>query len=238
MKRFTHTSRSLQMDEIVNLCKKRGFVYQSSEIYNSIGGFYDFGPLGVELKNNIKRIWWKDMVQRRDDMYGLDSSIIASSIVWKASGHIAGFTDPMVDCLESKQRFRADQVFWAPVVTIADEVIGYICVQESENMVNEAFRNAKMLAKSKNYSGELKSFELKDLMNVPEEVYPLLPSPVTGKPGLTKPREFNLMFKTSVGAISDESSVAYLRPETAQVILLLCPILTFINYTVWLGNFY
>lgn len=217
LKRLAHSCRTLSMDEIVNLCKKRGFVYQSSEIYNSIGGFYDFGPLGVELKNNIKKIWWKDMVQRRDDMYGLDSSIIASSLVWKASGHIAGFTDPMVDCLESKQRFRADQVFWSTVTTSTDEVLGYICVQESEKMQHEALRMAKALAKSKNYGGELKPLELNDLLNVPDHIYPSLPSPATGKPGLTKPREFNLMFKTSVGAVSDDSSVAYLRPETAQV---------------------
>ena len=99
-----------KMEELINLCKRRGFVFQSSEIYSPMSGFFDYGPLGVELKNNIKKLWWRDMVQRKEDIVGLDSSIISSSSIWQASGHIQGFSDPMVDCKESKLRFRADQV--------------------------------------------------------------------------------------------------------------------------------
>src|SRR5262249_25485664 len=98
------------MDVIVSLCKRRGFVFQSSEIYGGTGSCWDYGPLGVELKNNIKRIWWRDFVQQRGDMVGLDASILMHPTVWKASGHVELFTDPMVDCRECRRRFRADQV--------------------------------------------------------------------------------------------------------------------------------
>ena len=99
------TTTVVGLDVIVNLCKKRGFVFQSSEIYSPMSGFYDYGPVGVELKNNIKKLWWRDFVQRREDIVGLDSSIIASPLIWKASGHVAGFSDPMVDCKVSKVKF-------------------------------------------------------------------------------------------------------------------------------------
>ncbi len=98
------------MDVIVSLCKRRGFIFQSSEIYGGTGSCWDYGPLGVELKNNIKRVWWRDFVQQRDDMVGLDASILMHPTVWKASGHVDNFTDPMVDCRECKRRFRADQI--------------------------------------------------------------------------------------------------------------------------------
>ena len=92
------------MDEVVNVCKRRGIIFQSSEIYGGFAGFFDYGPIGVELRANIKKAWWRDMIQRREDMVGLDSSIIASPKVWAASGHLDGFSDPMVDCKESKAR--------------------------------------------------------------------------------------------------------------------------------------
>jgi glycyl-tRNA synthetase len=100
----------VDMDTIASLCKRRGFVFQSSEIYGGIGGFWDYGPLGVELKNNIKRAWWKSVVQDRDDMVGLDSSIIMNPEVWRASGHVAEFSDPLVECKNCHHRFRADQL--------------------------------------------------------------------------------------------------------------------------------
>ena len=99
------------MDKLVSLCKRRGFVFPSSEIYGGINGFWDYGPLGVELKRNIKEAWWRDNVQCRDDMVGLDSSIIMNPKVWEASGHVGGFSDPMVDCRATKERYRADQLF-------------------------------------------------------------------------------------------------------------------------------
>ena len=107
------------------LCKRRGFIFQSSEIYGGINGFFDYGPLGVELRRNVKDAWWEDMVRRRDDVVGLDCSIIMHPEVWKASGHVDGFTDPMVDCKESKMRYREDQLFYSPVV-VDGETIGYL----------------------------------------------------------------------------------------------------------------
>jgi glycyl-tRNA synthetase len=153
------------MDKIVSLCKRRGFIFQSSEIYGGLNGCWDYGSLGVELLGNIKQQWWKSMTFR-DDIEGLDASILMHPKVWEASGHVEHFTDPMVDCKECKSRFRADQI------------------QEQE-------------CGSKAYKGRkaIKCFE-------------------EGK--FTEARQFNLMFKTHIGAVEDEGSVVYLRPETAQ----------------------
>ena len=99
------------MDKLVSLCKRRGFIFPSSEVYGGINGFWDYGPLGVELKRNIKEAWWRDNVRMRDDMVGLDCSIIMNPRVWEASGHVGGFSDPMVDCRATKERYRADQLY-------------------------------------------------------------------------------------------------------------------------------
>src|SRR5258706_6774158 len=98
------------MEKIVSLCKRRGFIYQSSEIYGGINGFWDYGPLGAELKRNVKDYWWRSMTQQRDDVAGLEATIIMSPKIWEASGHTKTFSDPMCDCLLTKKRFRADQV--------------------------------------------------------------------------------------------------------------------------------
>ena len=100
----------LDMETLVSLCKRRGFIFQSSEIYGGIGGFWDYGPLGVELKNNIKRAWWKAMVQDRDDMVGVDTTVIMNPNVWRASGHVSEFSDPLIECKTCHHRFRADFV--------------------------------------------------------------------------------------------------------------------------------
>ncbi|MBM4144088.1 MAG: glycine--tRNA ligase [Lentisphaerae bacterium] len=105
----TETGR-LSLETVASLCKRRGFIFQSSEIYGGINGFWDYGPLGVELKRNIKDAWWSDIVRRREDVVGLDASIIMHRRVWEASGHVEGFTDPMVDCRSCKRRYRADQL--------------------------------------------------------------------------------------------------------------------------------
>lgn len=102
--------KRVDMESIVGLCKRRGFIFQSSEIYGGIGSTWDYGPLGVELKNNVKRAWWKAVVQTRDDMVGLDAAILMHPRTWEASGHVQAFTDPMIDCKECKQRFRVDQI--------------------------------------------------------------------------------------------------------------------------------
>mmetsp|Transcript_16385 Transcript_16385/g.41357 ORF Transcript_16385/g.41357 Transcript_16385/m.41357 type:complete len:594 (-) Transcript_16385:178-1959(-) len=205
------------MEDIVGVCKRRGFVFQSSEIYNGFGGFYDYGPLGVELKANIKRVWWRDMVHRRDDMVGLDSSIIASPQIWQSSGHVDGFSDPMVDCKESKMRYRADQLFYGKVELEEGEVIGYVSVMESGTMQEEADKAADTMKRKAKKQGTLKPVTLAEVAECPLDELENIPSPATGKPGsLTPPRAFNLMFQTQVGAMSDASSTAYLRPETAQ----------------------
>ncbi len=204
------------MDELVGLCKRRGFIFPSSEIYGGYNGFYDYGPLGVELKKNIKDAWWRDMVHRRDDIVGLDSSIIMHPSIWKASGHVEGFSDPMVDCKESKLRYRADQLFFAPVL-VDDQTIGYVSVLESPDQQALAEKQAHDLKRKLAATGALGAIELKDYTEAKAEEHALIPSPATGKPGsLTPPRDFNLMFETHVGALRDDSAVAYLRPETAQ----------------------
>merc|ERR1711871_1221076 len=150
----------------------------------------------------------------REDVVGLDSSIIASSRVWEASGHVAGFSDPMVDCKSSKQRFRADQVFWGKLVTENGADAAYVAVVESDNMVDEATKKAVRTAKKAGIEGPFKELILKDLTEASDEEYMNIPSPVTDEVGqLTPPRDFNLMFQTFVGAVSDATSVAYLRPE-------------------------
>lgn len=212
------------MDDIVSLCKRRGFIFPSSEIYNGFAGFYDYGPIGAELKKNVKDIWWKTFVTRREDVVGLDSSIIHNPTTWKSSGHLDGFSDPMVDCKESKLRYRADQLYASPVITKAtSELVGWVCVHEAsdEDMIKEATKQAKQVLKAAEKKGEeIEAFTFKDLTQVTEDEMKLIPSPGSGKPSLTMPKDFNLMFQTNVGATSDGSSIAYLRPETAQGIFI------------------
>ncbi len=204
------------MDTLVALCKRRGFIFPSSEIYGGLNGFFDYGPLGAELRRNIKEVWWRDMVRRRDDIVGVDTSIIMHPKVWEASGHISGFTDPMADCKESKMRYRADQIFFSEV-KVDGEAIGCVSVLEEAGMEEEAARKAEELKRKLSKQGELAPLQLRDLTHAKPEEIPLIPSPATGKPGsLTPPRDFNLMFQTYVGALRDESAKAYLRPETAQ----------------------
>jgi glycyl-tRNA synthetase len=158
-----------KMDDIVSLCKRRGFVFQASEIYGGLAGFWDYGPLGVELVNNIKQLWWQAMVKESDNIFGVDGAIIQNPKLWEASGHIAGFTDPLVDCKNCGGRHRAD----------------HLAGTDSTDL------------------NELKEL-LKDKA-----------CPTCGKKTLTEPRYYNMMMKTWVGPIEDDSSVAYLRPETA-----------------------
>jgi glycyl-tRNA synthetase len=209
------------MDELVALCKRRGFIFPASEIYQGINGFWDYGPLGVELKNNIRDAWWQDMVRCPPlgasgeplSIVGLDSSIIQNPKVWEASGHVGGFSDPMVDCRESKARYRYDhlRVFRhksnAPLPLFAF----------MEGDPEGAYKKIAKLAKGTS----LEEFEQLPLSAVPPEQLPRVVGPDASGPGtLTPPRQFNLMFKTYVGAIQNEDSVAYLRPETAQGIFL------------------
>ena len=155
------------MDKIVSLCRRRGFVFPSSEIYGGLGSAYDYGHYGVLMKSNIKARWWEAMIQEREDIVALDSSIILNPRVWEASGHVSGFTDPLVDCKTCKLRFRADHLEQSA------------CGRKPSKRPGE-----------------------------------------TADCDLTEARQFNLMFKTQVGALEDTGSTAYLRPETAQGIFI------------------
>jgi glycyl-tRNA synthetase len=204
------------METLVALCKRRGFIFQSSEIYGGINGFFDYGPLGAELKKNIRDCWWNDMVRSRDDVVGIETSIIMHPKVWEASGHVAGFTDPLVDCKASKQRYRADQLFFSEVL-VDGAVVGYVSALESERTAEDLQQAAESLKRKKAIQGKLEPVRPRDMTEATPDQIALIPSPATGEPGsLTPPRSFNMMFQTNVGAMTDASSVAYLRPETAQ----------------------
>ncbi|MSU71109.1 MAG: glycine--tRNA ligase [Opitutus sp.] len=210
------TASAVSMENIVALAKRRGFIFQSSEIYGGLNGFFDYGPLGSELKKNIRDCWWNDMVRHRDDIVGIETSIIMHPKVWEASGHVAGFSDPLVDCKASKQRYRADQLFFAAVI-VDGKTVGYVSALESENTAGQLQTAAESFKRKKAIQGTLAPVQPKDMTEAQPDEIALIPSPATGEPGsLTAPRSFNMMFQTNVGAMTDASSVAYLRPETAQ----------------------
>ena len=204
------------MEKLVALCKRRGFIFQSSEIYGGLNGFWDYGPLGVELKRNIKDAWWTDLVRNRDDIVGLDCSIIMNPRVWEASGHVGSFTDPMVDCKACKARFRADRVFTVRFFDDSGQPI------HAEGVEAEAPDEAVRAALEKAPSKARRKLQ----QDYTTRVYPPGAEPQPddkslcpacgGLDQLTAPRKFNLMFRTFVGAAEDSSGLAYLRPETAQ----------------------
>ncbi|MDR2419782.1 MAG: glycine--tRNA ligase, partial [Puniceicoccales bacterium] len=204
------------MEEILSLCRRKGFIFPSSEIYGGLAGFFDYGPLGSQMRKNIRDLWWRSMTQYRDDVIGLDTAIIMSPKVWEASGHVNGFTDPMVDCRASKMRYRADQLFFSRVV-VEGETIGYISVLDEADKQTKAEEEALKLKRQLAKRGEMKPIQLRPYTAATAEEYVQIPSPATGQPGtLTPPRAFNLMFQTRIGALEDTTDVAYLRPETAQ----------------------
>jgi glycyl-tRNA synthetase len=218
----------MEMEKLVSLCKRRGFLFQSSEIYGGLNGFWDYGPLGVELKRNIKDAWWRDMVTGHDDlstphgapepyeMTGLDCSIIMHPQVWKVSGHYDLFHDFMVDCRESKRRYRHDQVRGRWVQYREDKIFVATTAEvekEEDDVRARALKYFKLRAKD---ADELQW--LGEFITLPEvkEVDRVLGPDAKELHTLTEPREFNLMFKTFVGALSGEEGAAFLRPETAQ----------------------
>jgi glycyl-tRNA synthetase len=206
------------MEQIVSLCKRRGFIYPASEIYGGIRGFWDYGPLGVLLKNNIRDWWWRNMVEcppigpdgHPVDIVGLDSAIIQHPKTWEASGHVASFNDPMVDCRESKGRYRADHV---KVLAPADgQGNSYAFVDDREATEKKIKRDARR---------NLSDYKEVVLTTLPLEAYAKIVGPDTKIAGtLTEPRAFSLMLDTYPGPIRDEANKAYLRPETAQGIFL------------------
>jgi glycyl-tRNA synthetase len=210
------------MEKLVALCKRRGFIFQSSEIYGGINGFWDYGPLGVELKKNIKDSWWQDMVRnpplgpdgQEITMVGVDCSIIMNPKVWEASGHVGGFADYMVDCKKCRKRFRADKVFFATITATPPVVLAFEANDPSEASVL-ATQEIARLVKKKKLPADAAIASICD--GLPGNTAAKNPCPAPGCDGeLTEPRKFNLMFQTYVGALQDAESIAYLRPETAQ----------------------
>ena len=188
---------------VISHAKEYGFVFQSSEIYDGLSAVYDYGQNGAELKNNIKTYWWKSMVQMHENIVGIDSAIFMHPTTWKASGHVDGFNDPMIDNKDSKKRYRADQL-------LEDKIARY--EKDGKSAKAEQLQEAMDQA--------LKSDDLAALRDLIIEHE--IACPVSGTRNWTEVRQFNLMFSTQIGAIADESDKIYLRPETAQGI--------FVNY--------
>ena len=218
--------------KIVSHCKEYGFVFPSSDIYDGLGAVYDYGQNGVELKNNIKQYWWKSMVLLHDNIVGIDAAVFMHPTVWKASGHVDAFNDPLIDNRDSKKRYRAD-------VLIEDQIGKYEEkidkeVAKGRKRFKEAFDEAQFLAtngrvlelKEKRdalharYAKAMEAMDLNELRQIilDEEIV----CPISGTRTWTEVRQFNLMFKTEVGSTADGASTIYLRPETAQGI--------FVNY--------
>lgn len=215
------TQKPFSMDDLVSLCKRRGFIFPASEIYGGINGFWDFGPLGVELRNNLRDAWWNDMVRcppngpdgKPLSMVGVDTAIIQNPKTWEASGHVAGFNDPMVDCKESKRRYRADHLRVFKHKT--DPAVPMVAFVEGED--EDGKKRLGKLIKGKSAD----EFEIVHMPDVPVSAYENVYGPDAKEKGtLTEPRQFNLMFKTYVGAVQSEENTAFLRPETAQGIFL------------------
>jgi glycyl-tRNA synthetase len=183
--------------KVVSHATAYGFVFQSSDIYDGLGAVYDYGQNGVELKNNLRQYWWKAMVQMHENIVGLDAAIFMHPKTWKASGHIDGFSDPMIDNKESKKRYRADQL-------LEDKIAKY--EKDGKNQKAEELQNALDAALLDNELAKLK-----DLI-VEHEIA----CPISGTRNWTDVRQFNLMFSTEMGAMAEDSDKIYLRPETAQ----------------------
>ncbi len=218
--------------KIVSHSKEYGFVFPSSEIYDGLGAVYDYGQMGVELKNNIKQYWWKAMTMLHDNIVGIDSAIFMHPTIWKASGHVDAFNDPLIDNRDSKKRYRAD-------VLIEDQIAKYDEkiqkeVEKARKRFKEAFNEEQYLATSPRvleikekrdalharYAAAMQGPDLEELKQIilDEEIV----CPISGTRNWTDVRQFNLMFSTEMGASADASMKIYLRPETAQGI--------FVNY--------
>lgn len=182
-----------KMNKIISLCKRRGIIFQASEIYGGFANAYDFGPLGAQIKKNIKDLWWKRFVTQRTDIVGLDSAIIQNPKVWEASGHLKSFSDPLVECKKCHKRFRADHI--AELKSETRNRAKGLLSGKSETNFNDKNSNIKNLSQEQREFIYCKGAEEHDFADA---------------------KEFNLMFKTFIGPTEDTNSVAYLRPETAQ----------------------
>ncbi|MBT3424095.1 MAG: glycine--tRNA ligase [Bacteroidetes bacterium] len=220
------------LKKIISHCKEYGFVFQSSEIYDGLAAVYDYGQLGAELKNNIKSYWWKSMVQLNKNIVGIDSAIFMHPKVWKASGHVDGFSDPLIDNKDSKKRYRADEIIEGQIDKFEQKInkeVDKAAKRFGESFDESQFRetNPRVLANQEKIDAIRNRFvkaleennldELKQII-IDQEIA----CPVSGTRNWTDVRQFNLMFSTQMGAAADGASELYLRPETAQGI--------FVNY--------
>ena len=234
---FLHVNHIIMAQEdvfkkLVSHCKEYGFVFPSSDIYDGLGAVYDYGQMGVELKNNIKKYWWDSMVLLHENIVGIDSAIFMHPTIWKASGHVDAFSDPLLDNKDSKKRYRADVLIEEQLAKYDDKInkeVAKAAKRFGESFDEEQFRatNARVLenqakrdALHQRFAKALNDTNLEELRQIiiDEEIA----CPVSGTKNWTEVRQFNLMFSTDMGAAADGATKIYLRPETAQGI--------FVNY--------
>ena len=214
------------LKKIISHCKAFGFIFQSSEIYDGLSAVYDYGPLGVELKNNLKTYWWKSMINLERNIVGLDSAIFMDSKTWEASGHVDAFNDPLIDNKDSKKRYRADVLVENYLSKIDSKIQKEISKGEKrfgENFDKEEYvkTNPRVIKYSDQYNkvstklaNLLSSSDLNGLKKLIDELD--IKDPVSGTSNWTDVKQFNLMFSTEVGSNVDNTKKLYLRPETAQ----------------------
>jgi len=212
--------------KVVSHCKEYGFVFPSSEIYDGLGAVYDYGQLGSELKNNIKRYWWDAMTLLQDNVVGIDSAIFMHPTIWKASGHVDAFNDPLIDNKDSKKRYRADVLIEEQLAKFEDKIAKEVA--KAAKKFGDAFDEAKFKetnprvlenqakwnALHERFSQALNDNNLEELRQIiiDQEIV----CPISGTRNWTEVRQFNLMFATEMGSTADGAMKVYLRPETAQ----------------------
>ena len=211
---------------LVAHCKEYGFVFQSSEIYDGLSAVYDYGQLGAELKNNIKQYWWKAMVQFNENIVGIDSAIFMHPTVWKASGHVDAFNDPLIDNKDSKKRYRADVLIEDHIAKIEGKIEKEI--EKAAKRFGDSFDENQFVTTNEKvlkYKEDIKNItrrltaglENNDLADVKQLIIDLeIVCPISGSRNWTDVRQFNLMFATQMGSVNEDASTIYLRPETAQ----------------------
>ncbi len=216
---------------VISHSKEYGFIFQSSEIYDGLSAVYDYGQLGAELKKNIRDYWWKAMVQMHENIVGIDAAIFMHPTTWKASGHVDAFNDPLIDNKDSKKRYRADVLIEEHVAKLEDKINKEVekAAKKFENFDAALFKSTN--GRVKEYQEKIDAINARfktalnenNLQEVKQIIVDLeIVCPISGSRNWTDVRQFNLMFSTSIGSVSDESNTIYLRPETAQGI--------FVNY--------
>ena len=215
-----------QFKKLIAHTKEYGFIFPSSEIYDGLAAVYDYAPCGIELKKNIREYWWKSMVQMRENIVGVDSGIFMHPTIWKASGHVDAFNDPLIDNRDSKKRYRADVLIEEYIAKIEDKINKE--VEKAAKRFGDAFNREQFVTTNPRvleYGNKIKEIsarmahdltvnDLADLKKLIEELE--IADPVSGTRNWTDIRQFNLMFATQIGSVSDEANTVYLRPETAQ----------------------